>query len=147
MTLQVGVRLPSGIDTGELLAEAGALEAAGAGLLWAAEDELDPITLLAAVAARTHTAALGLAEPPAGREKELATLRVLARGRLLVGLPEGWVEGQVPAGRQAWRELRAEHEAAGAAGILLAHDPRLLDLLRNPDQEDDRSQDLQLAQG
>jgi len=146
VTLSVGVRLPTGLDTGELLAEAGALEAAGAELLWAEDAELDPITLLAAVAARTHRASLAL-EPPTGRERELETLRALTRGRLQLGLPEGWAEGEVPGGRAAWRELKATHEDAGAAGLLLAYDPRLLDLLRNPDQEDDRSQDLQLAQG
>ena len=147
MTLQIGVRLPRGLDTGELLAEAGALEAAGAELLWADATELDPITLLAAVAARSHTSRLGLAAPAPGRDRELDTLRALCRGRLQVGLPEGWVEAEAPEGRAAWRELRAGHEAAGAIGLLLAYDARLLDLLRNPDQEDDRSQDLQLAQG
>ncbi|TMF89068.1 MAG: hypothetical protein E6I08_05565 [Chloroflexi bacterium] len=147
MTVAIGVRLPTGLDTGELLAEASALEAAGAELLWADESELDPITLLAAVAARTHTSGLGLQAPVEGRDRELATLRVLCRGRLRTGLPEGWVEGEIPDGRAAWRELKAGHEAAGTTGLLLAYDPRLLDLLRNPDQEDDRSQDLQLAQG
>jgi alkanesulfonate monooxygenase SsuD/methylene tetrahydromethanopterin reductase-like flavin-dependent oxidoreductase (luciferase family) len=147
VTPEVGVRLPIGVDSGELLAEAGALEAAGAHLLWAGDRELDPITLLAAVAALTSRIRLALEEPAAGRERELETLRVLSRGRLVVGLPEGWVEVAAPEGRAAWRELRARHAAAGTVGILLAYDPRLVDLLRNPDQEDDRSQDLQLAQG
>lgn len=147
MTPEVGVRLPAGVDSGELLAEAGALEAAGAGLLWAGDGELEPVTLLAAVAARTSRIRLALEAPAAGRERELETLRALSRGRLVVGLPEGWVEAAAPAGRADWRELRAQHEAAGTVGILLAYDPRLVDLLRNPDQEDDRSQDLQLAQG
>ncbi len=147
MTLPIGVRLPTGVDTGELLAEAGALEAAGAELLWADAGELDPITLLAAVAARTNAAALCLAAPPDGRQPELATLRVLCRGRLQLGLPDGWVEAEIPDGRAAWRELKSAQEAAGATGLLLTYDPRLVDLLRNPDQEDDRGQDLQLAQG
>jgi alkanesulfonate monooxygenase SsuD/methylene tetrahydromethanopterin reductase-like flavin-dependent oxidoreductase (luciferase family) len=147
VTPEVGVRLPIGVDSGELLAEASALEAAGAHLLWAGDGELDPITLLAAAAALTSRIRLALEEPAAGQERELETLRVLSRGRLLVGLPEGWVEVAAPEGRVAWRELRAQHAAAGTVGILLAYDPRLVDLLRNPDQEDDRSQDLQLAQG
>ena len=149
MTLQVGVRLPAGLDTGELLAEAAALEAAGARLLWAGDEgELDAITLLAAAAARTTDVGLALAAPDPSRERELATLRTLCRGRLQVGLPEGWVEAPAPAGRAAWRELRAEHVSAGTTGLLLEYDPRLLDLLRNPDQgEDDRSQDMQLATG
>ena len=147
MTTEVGVRLPAGLDSGELLAEAGALEAAGAHLLWAGAGDLDPVTLLAAVAALTSRIRLALEAPAAGRERELETLRVLSRGRLVVGLPPGWVEVPAPEGRAEWRRLRTEHEAAGTAGLLLAYDPRLLDLLRNPDQEDDRSQDLQLAQG
>jgi hypothetical protein len=57
-----------------------------------------------------------------------------------------WVELDAPEGRTAWREVLAGYEAAGAAGLIVAHDARLLDLLRNPDKEDDRP-DLQLAQG
>jgi alkanesulfonate monooxygenase SsuD/methylene tetrahydromethanopterin reductase-like flavin-dependent oxidoreductase (luciferase family) len=147
VTPEVGVRLPAGVDSGELLAEAGALEAAGAHLLWAGDGELDPVTVLAAVAAMTSRIRLALELPAAGREHALETLRVLSRGRLVVGLPDGWVELAAPAGRADWREIRAQQTAAGTIGILLAHDPRLVDLLRNPDQEDDRSQDLQLAQG
>jgi alkanesulfonate monooxygenase SsuD/methylene tetrahydromethanopterin reductase-like flavin-dependent oxidoreductase (luciferase family) len=45
-----------------------------------------------------------------------------------------------------WRSLRQQYEEAGATGIIVPADPRLLDLLRNGDEEDDRS-DLQLAQG
>lgn len=45
-----------------------------------------------------------------------------------------------------WRRMRQEYEAAGATGVVVPADPRLLDLLRNGDEEDDRS-DLQLAQG
>jgi alkanesulfonate monooxygenase SsuD/methylene tetrahydromethanopterin reductase-like flavin-dependent oxidoreductase (luciferase family) len=147
MTLQVGVRLPAGLDSGELLAEAGALEAAGADLLWAGDGQLEPLTLLAAVAAMTSRIRLALEPPGPGRERELETLRVLSRGRLVLGVPKGWVESAAPDGRAAWREMRADHAAAGTEGVLLAYDVRLVDLLRHPDQEDDRSQDLQLAQG
>jgi alkanesulfonate monooxygenase SsuD/methylene tetrahydromethanopterin reductase-like flavin-dependent oxidoreductase (luciferase family) len=147
VTLEVGVRLPAGLDSGALLAEAGALEAAGAHLVWADDAELDPLTLLAAVAALTSRIRLALEPPGPGRERELETLRVLSRGRLVLGLPEGWVEVAAPEGRAAWRELRQAQAAAGSEGVLLAYDPRLIDLLRNPDQEDDRSQDLQLASG
>jgi hypothetical protein len=42
--------------------------------------------------------------------------------------------------------MRQEYEEAGASGVIVPADPRLLDLLRNGDEEDDRS-DLQLAQG
>jgi hypothetical protein len=37
-------------------------------------------------------------------------------------------------------------EAVGATGIIVPADPRLLDLLRNGDEEEDRS-DLGLSQG
>jgi hypothetical protein len=42
--------------------------------------------------------------------------------------------------------VRREYEEAGATGIVVPLDPRLLDLLRNGDEEEDRS-DLGLAQG
>jgi hypothetical protein len=57
-----------------------------------------------------------------------------------------WSVSELPAGRAEWKTLRAEREAQGFAGIVLPNDPRLLDLVRNPDIEDDR-QDLKLAFG
>jgi len=39
-----------------------------------------------------------------------------------------------------------DYEAARATGVLVPAGPRLLDMLRNADEEDDRS-DLALAQG
>ncbi len=48
--------------------------------------------------------------------------------------------------RELAPKVRSEYEAAGATGIIIPRDPRLLDLLRNGDEEDDRS-DLGLAQG
>ena len=53
---------------------------------------------------------------------------------------------KMPDDREGWRRMHSEYEAAGATGLVLPLDPRLLDLLRNGDEEDDRS-DLQLAQG
>ncbi|HEX6810600.1 MAG TPA: hypothetical protein VF384_03150 [Planctomycetota bacterium] len=76
------------------------------------------------------------------RERVLA-----ARGAL--GLDDGvefWTGVPVPADRAAWRRTLQEHAAAGATGVVVPHDQRLLDLLRNPDAETDRS-DLFLAQG
>ena len=74
------------------------------------------------------------------------TLKLLARDRLVEDLG-GWQEAPFPTDRMAWRATRTEHEEKGTVGLLLEMDPRLLDLLRNPDREDDRSADLQLAQG
>ena len=51
-----------------------------------------------------------------------------------------------PTGREQWRGALAAAGAVGATGILVPANPRLLDLLRNGDEEDDRS-DLTLAQG
>jgi len=59
---------------------------------------------------------------------------------------ERWIRVPFPEGRVGWNELRAKAEAEGVAGIILPNDPRLLDLLRNPDVTDDRS-DLKLAFG
>lgn len=78
-----------------------------------------------------------------------ATCEALARGRLHVAEEAGgdrWMEVAFPADRAAWRAELAAAAAAGAAGVVIRNDPRLLDLLRNPDQEDDRS-DLNIAVG
>ena len=59
---------------------------------------------------------------------------------------EHWLEGDGSQGRAAWRIQRDAALAAGVTGIVVPHHPVLLDLLRNPDEEDDRS-DLQMATG
>jgi alkanesulfonate monooxygenase SsuD/methylene tetrahydromethanopterin reductase-like flavin-dependent oxidoreductase (luciferase family) len=141
---KIGVRLPAGFDAaGEFLADVRALEAAGVDLLVLGDGPLDSVLLLAALAAVTSTAVLGA--PPA-EPGQLETLRLLSRGRLAENL-EGWLEEAFPESKSAWRESLAEHDAKLTPGVILAMDPRLLDLLRNPELEDDRSQDLQLAQG
>src|SRR2546423_518297 len=86
------------------------------------------------------------ASPRSGFDAPAPTLDALAPGRLRRSV-EGWFEEPFPASRDAWREILAEHDRKGSAGVIVAMDARLLDLLRNPDQEDDRSADLQLAQG
>jgi hypothetical protein len=176
-------------DLGEWLADARAFEAAGAAALWvdpAPESGLDPLALLAALAALTAEALL-VATPPAGLPAAalagtLATVARLSHGRLalaadagrlgeltalapgcdafrrLPGTPpaferlrgegEGgrWVQAAPPESRAAWRAALADAEAAGAAGLLVPAGPRLLDILRHPDDPEGR-QDLQLAQG
>lgn len=137
---KIGVRLPGDFDSaGEFLADVQALESAGADLLLLAEGSLDREILLAAMAA--VTARVQLHAPKAGN-----TLERLARGRLAGDL-EGWKEVDFPVDRTAWRATLAEHEGAGVSGLILGMDARLIDLLRNPDLEDDRANDLQLAQG
>jgi hypothetical protein len=135
---RIGVRLPASFESaGEFLADAQALEAAGADLLAVGEGELDARLLAAALAAVTSK--VQLHAPPD------ATLERLCRGRLVTSLDD-WAQESFPTSRAAWRESLAEHERRQTPGILLDMDRRLLDLLRNPD-EDDRSSDLQLAQG
>ena len=49
-------------------------------------------------------------------------------------------------GRAAWRTALTDAVTNGAGGLLVPAGPRLLDILRNPNDPDDR-RDLQLAQG
>jgi hypothetical protein len=188
--IEVGVllaRQPE--ELGEWLADARAFEAAGAAALWVDPDPgsgLDPLALLAALAALTSAAML-VAAPPTDRPaaalaSTLATVGRLSHGRLaLTGDPgrlaeltavapgchafrrlpetpavyervrgegeaERWVQTPPPESRAAWRSALADAAAGGAAGLLVPAGPRLLDILRHPDDPEGR-QDLQLAQG
>jgi hypothetical protein len=60
--------------------------------------------------------------------------------------PELWAEVAEPDSRASWKEVRRACEEKGATGVIVPFGPRLLDLLRRPDEEDDRS-DLFVAQG
>jgi hypothetical protein len=189
--VKVGVLLPRQLDElGEWLADAAAFDAAGADALWvdpAAESKLDPLALLAGLAALTSRSLLVAALPAADRPLEalartVATIRRLSRDRLALladaerleelaavapgfeafrRLPEEpgaferarlgdeaerWVQIPSPEGRAAWRAALADAVERGAGGLLVPAGPRLLDLLRNPDDPGDR-QDLHLAQG
>jgi hypothetical protein len=188
--VQVGVvlaRRPA--ELGEWLADATAFEAAGAAALWvdpAPDASLDPLALLAALAALTSRTLL-VAAPPSDRPAEalagtLATVGRLSHGRLALvadpdrlgelaavapgcelfgrlpetpaafervrgdGEAERWVQAPPPEGRAAWRSALAAAADGGAAGLLVPAGPRLLDILRHPDDPGGR-QDLQLAQG
>ena len=74
------------------------------------------------------------------------------RARTLVGAAssstpvECWVQIKLPEDQAGWRRIVAAYTAAGADGLLVSLDARLVDLLRRFDEEDDRS-DLTLAQG
>jgi len=59
---------------------------------------------------------------------------------------ELWARVASPEGREHWRSMLAAAVADGTTGVIVPAGPRLLDLLRNADEEDDRS-DLILAQG
>jgi hypothetical protein len=159
MKMGAELRLGSG-DVGELFADARALEAAGADSLWIlAREDQDAWILAAALAATTWRARI-VVVGAIDRGPTRVTLERLSRGRLLIGersadettvadaegVAERWSICELPAGRAEWKTLRAEREAQGFAGMVLPNDPRLLDLIRNPDVEDDR-QDLKLAFG
>jgi len=220
--LKIGVRLPRRFDdSGDYLADARAMDSAGADSLWLDAEGYDPWLLLAGMA--TITGRVRLVVPvssadvraPQDLNAKVATLSRLSRGRTALavpGLAEGsagvdavielarraqccvivetasdrragladgvvgagesaerfraavepvtrfreragltgpfelWAGIKMPDDRETWRRLRREYEDAGATGIIVPSDPRLLDLLRNGDEEEDRS-DLGLAQG
>ena len=136
-------------DLGVWLAEAAAFDAAGADALWVdvvPRPACDPWTLTAALAALTYRSMIVMIMPD-GRQEAVATLDRLCRGRLgRVEDHTDWVLTPVPEGRAAWRDALAAAAERGATGVRVPADPRLLDLLRNPEDPGDRA-DLQLAQG
>ena len=160
--MKVGVLLPSRFeDPGEFLADARAMEAAGADSIWLEDgDGYDPMLALAACAAVTGKLRLGLILPDSpspsggGSARGFETLQHLSRLRAVVGVSQGgkivsgnekWQRVEVPADRDAWaRTLEQAHPDFD--GVLVPMDPRLLDILRHPEDAIDRS-DLLLAQG
>jgi hypothetical protein len=169
--LKVGIVLatPAG-DPGAWLADGVAFEAAGADALFVdSATELDPLALAAALAAVTYRSRLlvRVGEPVPDRTRD--TLEALSRGRLtLVTVDDGadgtadaaagadddaaaadeggWLAVPAPENRAAWRATVADAVERGIPGVLVPADPRMLDLLRNPEVEIDR-RDLQVAQG
>src|SRR5437899_1576416 len=106
-----------------------------------------PYVVLAALAAvtwRVRLVARGAPSDAVGRE----TCAKLARGRLVIAeeTTERWTESPFPASRVAWDELRIASTAAAITGVVLPNDPRLIDLLRNPDIIEARD-DLKLSFG
>lgn len=80
--------------------------------------------------------------------------RVRAQFERILGLREElgrngefelWVQVRAQQGRAAWRETLAAYAEVGAGGVIVSHSANLLDILRNP-EEDDR-QDLEMAVG
>ena len=171
--IKVGVSLArQPDDLGEWLADAAAFEAAGVDVLCvdlAPESELDPLALTAALAVVTFRSLLVAVRPaPDGPfqalERMVTTAGQLSRGRLRVlagalpreelgglteiggGLGERWVSAPAPDSRATWRATLADAAERGAQGLLVPAGPRLLDILRNPDDPGERP-DLQLSQG
>lgn len=59
---------------------------------------------------------------------------------------EVWARVKTPDSREDWNLTLGQYETAGATGVLVPAGPRLLDLIRNTGENEDRS-DLSLAQG
>jgi hypothetical protein len=76
----------------------------------------------------------------AGGEEEVRGLRSHDAGSEL------WVDAPVPAGKASWVSTIAALESAGATGVIVPWDPRLIDLLRSAGEPDDRT-DLLIAAG
>lgn len=190
--LRIGVALALTGDPGEMLADARALEAAGADSLWVfpeerdfpgqsirAEDWSSAYVVMAAIAAATWRVRLVVPRPRTATPEVAvgepgmlhATCARIAQGRLLGRIEtvwsdaapdvatavfaaarekrtdvECWLRVPFPNGRAAWDEQRRIAADAGAAGVVVLNDPRLIDLLRNPDIVEDRS-DLKLSFG
>jgi hypothetical protein len=141
--IKVGVVMPAAIDdAGEFLADVRALEAAGAEMIDLEGEGMDRAILLGAIAAVTQRIRIRVrdAQPP-------ALLQKLSRGRVVAvgSAGETWVDIPMPADRESWTATLGAQEAAGADGVIVGWDPRLIDLLRNPDS-DDRS-DLMMSTG
>jgi alkanesulfonate monooxygenase SsuD/methylene tetrahydromethanopterin reductase-like flavin-dependent oxidoreductase (luciferase family) len=155
--MKVGVLLPSRFeDPGDFLADARAMEAAGADSVWLEEgDGYDPMLALAAIAAVTGQLRLGLIRgstprPNVELDRRMETLQHLSRQRVITlggefSGTERWRRVEVPADREAWART-LEQAQPDFDGVLVQLDPRLLDILRHPEDAIDRS-DLMLAQG
>jgi hypothetical protein len=150
----VGVLLDREPDSiGEWLADAAAFDAGGADALWVdcgPHPDWDVLALAAALAVVTHRARLmvRLHDAPADMDRTVDTIGRLSRGRLVLmgDAGEPWESVPVPQGREAWRATCADAAERGVCGLVVPADPRLLDILRNPEDPGERH-DLQLAQG
>jgi len=168
--LKIGVKLPPGLaQMGEFVADVTALEAAGADSIWLDADAQPPVEWfieLGALVAVTHRVGLGLIASPAASEELIAALGAIhglsggrglgahrsgstlqvAPGRWPGAGAESWAEAEAGKDRAAWRRVLDEHAGSGRSGLVVAWDPRIVDLLRNSDAEDDRS-DLLISTG
>jgi len=77
-----------------------------------------------------------------GGEQEVRDVRA---ERSRDGEFELWADVTIPSDRAGWTQMTSAYEAAGATGLIVSGEPRIIDLLRNVD-EDDRT-DLLIATG
>ena len=144
--LQVAVVLPTSFTSGgEFLADVAALEAAGAAALLVEDSTPASLVALAAAAALTHRVNLGCISND-DSQGGLEAVNRLSGGRASSPDRAGWAEIDLPEDRAAWNQTLAAQESAGMTGVIVRWDPRLVDLLRNPDGDDDRS-DLVMSTG
>jgi len=147
--VKVGVLLDREPDAlGEWLADAAAFDAAGADALWVdCAPRWDVLALTAALSVVTFRARLVVALPDTEPEaRTLDTIGRLSRGRFAPMGDERWEPVPVPESRDAWRATCADAAERDVPGLVVPADPRLLDILRNPEDPGERH-DLQLAQG
>lgn len=108
-------------------------------------DSPPPTILIAcrshAEASRSALLADGVIVPEGEQE-----VRILRAARSPEGEFELWVDVPIPSDRAGWAQMMSAYEAAGATGILVSWDPRIIDLLRNAGEADDRM-DLLIATG
>jgi hypothetical protein len=156
--LKIGVKLPSHVaQLGEFVADVSALEAAGADSIWleaGPEPNAEGLIQIGAILAVTHRMALGLISSTNHVPTVMEAIQRLSGGRGLSAVRSGsdllvagepWAEVEVGKDRAAWRELLEKHAGERRAGLIVAWDPRIIDLLRNLD-DDDRS-DLLISTG
>ncbi|HKB33383.1 MAG TPA: LLM class flavin-dependent oxidoreductase [Candidatus Dormibacteraeota bacterium] len=102
---------------------------------------------LVGVSSQGHAAALFTAGP----KKETATGSIVEvespdlLGQARDTHKEVWAAIEVPPDRAAWAEALSAYETAGATGVILPWNERVVDLLRNP-EPDDRT-DLLISTG
>lgn len=146
--IRVAVLLPVKFESGgELLADIAALDAAGAYAVCVGDAGPESWVVLGAVAGVTHQARIGIVTRDEHSAEAFAALDRISGGRALAITPgEAWKQIDMPANRVAWKDTLRTHETAGAEGVIVAWDQRLIDLLRSPDADDDRS-DLLMSTG
>lgn len=140
--IKVAVKMPAAVvDAADFLADVRAVETAGASMIALDGDSAEQWVLLGAIAAVTDRIRIRVT----GSEPDI--LHKISRGRTVAGNPPGesWEEVPMPADRESWAAMLRDREAAGVVGVLVPWDPRVIDLLRNPDP-DDRS-DLLMSTG
>jgi alkanesulfonate monooxygenase SsuD/methylene tetrahydromethanopterin reductase-like flavin-dependent oxidoreductase (luciferase family) len=97
-------------------------------------------------AARLGDGLIHPAQSPEEVAESVSRIRQLRAAHHRHGDFELWIEAPLPDNRMAWAQSLAGYDGIGLTGVIVPWEPRLTDLLRNPDDEDDRG-DLLIAAG